>query len=463
MTYNYDAFGNVTVATGSIQNSILYAGYQYDGELGMYYLNARYYDPVAGRFTSSDTYLGQISDPLSLNLYTYCENEPVMNYDPSGHVSAELWWEYLKGHPDVAEEMYINQLVNEGVLQNSSDPNYYKYAPEYLKYSNATNYTSSSQGRGSSTGTTGPASSGNQKSTSNPITNTDVCIGTTQITSAYYGNDGHAYANADELIQALSTYGFVYDGFDGQYYYINGTPFDMNSIVAMSDLVNAYGLSDCLSWWVESGTLYEVIQPLMKDAPVKMVRKGNDVYITADVYIQTAFNGRDDLAYKSAVVNGIMKFWDNITVTTKTGTNLTVHTVVNQVVDPLKTSFHISLLDDIGRAYTYPCKEFWSASPFIGKMVILYTGDSNTPQFSIDQIGDIAAHEFGHILGIDDAYLEGSRPQATAVPSHDVMNDEFKSNACVSAVDVLMALQAFFENSFQYYEYYDNHSPSKAI
>ena len=90
MTYNYDAFGNVTVATGSIQNSILYAGYQFDGESGMYYLNARYYDPVVGRFISSDTYLGQLNDPLSLNLYTYCKNEPVMNYDPSGHIPVGL-------------------------------------------------------------------------------------------------------------------------------------------------------------------------------------------------------------------------------------------------------------------------------------------------------------------------------------------------------------------------------------
>ena len=40
MTYDYDAFGVVTTATGSISNSYLYSGYQYDGETGMYYLNA---------------------------------------------------------------------------------------------------------------------------------------------------------------------------------------------------------------------------------------------------------------------------------------------------------------------------------------------------------------------------------------------------------------------------------------
>lgn len=45
----------------------------------------RYYDPKIARFLTEDTYYGSIADPLSLNLYTYCHNEPVMYTDPSGH------------------------------------------------------------------------------------------------------------------------------------------------------------------------------------------------------------------------------------------------------------------------------------------------------------------------------------------------------------------------------------------
>jgi len=85
MTYDYDAFGVVTTATGSISNSYLYSGYQYDGETGMYYLNARYYDPVVARFVSADTYLGQVNDPLSLNVYSYCRNNPLIYWDSTGH------------------------------------------------------------------------------------------------------------------------------------------------------------------------------------------------------------------------------------------------------------------------------------------------------------------------------------------------------------------------------------------
>jgi len=86
-TYYYDAFGNITEQTGSADNNITYAGYQYDKEIDLYYLNARMYDAKTARFLTEDTYAGDPNDPLSLNLYTYCENEPVMYDDPSGHKS----------------------------------------------------------------------------------------------------------------------------------------------------------------------------------------------------------------------------------------------------------------------------------------------------------------------------------------------------------------------------------------
>lgn len=43
------------------------------------------YDPKVARFLQEDTYTGDVSDPLSLNLYTYGHNNPIKYYDPTGH------------------------------------------------------------------------------------------------------------------------------------------------------------------------------------------------------------------------------------------------------------------------------------------------------------------------------------------------------------------------------------------
>ena len=79
-----DAFGNLLEQKETVENRILYTGQQYDQETGQYYLRARYYNPVAGRFLQEDTYRGD-----GLNLYAYCANNPVVYYDPSGHGTTE--------------------------------------------------------------------------------------------------------------------------------------------------------------------------------------------------------------------------------------------------------------------------------------------------------------------------------------------------------------------------------------
>ena len=88
--YSYDAYGNCT-STGSNSelaeaNPIRYRSYYYDSETGLYYLNARYYNPAWRRFISPDSteYL-DTDTPNGLNLYAYCCNDPVNRFDPSGH------------------------------------------------------------------------------------------------------------------------------------------------------------------------------------------------------------------------------------------------------------------------------------------------------------------------------------------------------------------------------------------
>ena len=97
--YNYDAWGrlcsiidtdgNATTDSTNIAiiNPFRYRGYYYDTEIGMYYLQSRYYDPTVGRFINADDtdYLGANKISLGYNLFTYCENEPILKIDCEGY------------------------------------------------------------------------------------------------------------------------------------------------------------------------------------------------------------------------------------------------------------------------------------------------------------------------------------------------------------------------------------------
>jgi len=88
--YDYDAFGNETNPDATDTNPFRYCGEYFDKETGTIYLRARYYDPATSRMLSEDSYTGDIRDPLSLNLYTYSANNPVMYIDPSGNSYAAM-------------------------------------------------------------------------------------------------------------------------------------------------------------------------------------------------------------------------------------------------------------------------------------------------------------------------------------------------------------------------------------
>ena len=83
-TYSYDAYGNLIASTGSTVNPYLFTGEWFDAAIGQYYLRARDYNPILGRFSGKDPYPGSSSDPLSLNHYAYAFDDPITYDDPSG-------------------------------------------------------------------------------------------------------------------------------------------------------------------------------------------------------------------------------------------------------------------------------------------------------------------------------------------------------------------------------------------
>jgi len=85
-TYRYDPFGNMITSTGKLgRYSFVGAfGVENDGMSGLFHMGARYYDPTIGRFIQRDPVRGFVSDPLSLNRYIYCGNNPINFIDPKG-------------------------------------------------------------------------------------------------------------------------------------------------------------------------------------------------------------------------------------------------------------------------------------------------------------------------------------------------------------------------------------------
>ena len=79
-----------TIGDSSFFNEVCYTAGIYDVSTGLYYLNARYYDPNNGRFITRDTYRGEINNPSTLHLYAYCANNPINFTDPSGHYSQAI-------------------------------------------------------------------------------------------------------------------------------------------------------------------------------------------------------------------------------------------------------------------------------------------------------------------------------------------------------------------------------------
>lgn len=94
--YTYNAWGECTVTNYTEHNignmnPFRYRSYYMDSETGFYYLNSRYYDPKIKRFINADDI--SYMEPLSLkgiNLYAYCDNNPVMYIDPNGNSFLDL-------------------------------------------------------------------------------------------------------------------------------------------------------------------------------------------------------------------------------------------------------------------------------------------------------------------------------------------------------------------------------------
>jgi RHS repeat-associated protein len=58
---------------------------------GLMFYNARWVDPVTGRFVQADSIIAYVTDPQSWDRYAYTLNNPVRYIDPSGYCTGDPW------------------------------------------------------------------------------------------------------------------------------------------------------------------------------------------------------------------------------------------------------------------------------------------------------------------------------------------------------------------------------------
>ena len=89
----YKAWGEDRYTSGTIPTTMKYMGQREESLLGLYFYNARWYDPVLGRFIQADTLVPEPGNPLAWDRYAYVLNNPVSFLDPSGHKPCdEILW-----------------------------------------------------------------------------------------------------------------------------------------------------------------------------------------------------------------------------------------------------------------------------------------------------------------------------------------------------------------------------------
>ena len=87
-TFDYAPYGSQ--AMGSPPSGPGYTGHVNDPDTGLVYMQARYYDPVVGRFISTDPVGPAVGNVFNFNRFGYANDNPIVNMDADGRCTGSL-------------------------------------------------------------------------------------------------------------------------------------------------------------------------------------------------------------------------------------------------------------------------------------------------------------------------------------------------------------------------------------
>jgi len=114
ISYVYTAWGSASILytneglnSTAFYNPFRYRGYYYDSDLGMYYLQSRYYDANICRFINPDRFISTGQGLTGYNMFAYCGNNPIAFMDITGESLMPFWELVWPGEIHSAVQDYI--------------------------------------------------------------------------------------------------------------------------------------------------------------------------------------------------------------------------------------------------------------------------------------------------------------------------------------------------------------------
>ena len=238
-------FGGYRTIPTQTLTDLGFTGHKENRDIGLTYMNARYYVPEIGRFASADTLVPEPSLPQSFNRYSYVNNNGLIYTDPSGHSRVKGIDDIFEVHTDTREAKDFVDRWNKGpsnsaaIEQSIKDSTVIIEATVTVYYDDGTSETYTSASLGTAIGRK-KVLTHNHFGESEKRANGRTIVGKEITQIALYDAEGN---HLDTLDAANGDFDFTSDGETGYFYLTNfngqltPTKYTNNSDVKAGDYV----------------------------------------------------------------------------------------------------------------------------------------------------------------------------------------------------------------------------------